>query len=59
MKYKTYVQKTPRVKAFLDEMTNLYHVKSEHGESDVPKSIFESGWEEDTSGEQNKTNSGN
>lgn len=58
MEYKKYVQKRPTLLAYYNEETGMYHVKYQNGESNVPKSIFESGWEEDTSGEQNKTNSG-
>ena len=32
----------------------MYHVKSENGESDVPKQLFESSWREVTESEQNQ-----
>ena len=48
MEYKTYVQKLPTLQASYNEDTGIYHVKSENGESDVPKDIFESGWREQT-----------
>ena len=46
MEYKTYIQKPPTVEACYDEATKMYHVKSENGESDVPKELFENSWEE-------------
>ena len=48
MEYKTYVQKLPTLQASYNEDTGIYHVKSENGESDVPKDIFESSWREQT-----------
>lgn len=48
MEYKTYVQKLPTLQASYNKDTGIYHVKSENGESDVPKDIFESGWREQT-----------
>lgn len=54
MEYKTYVQKPPTVKAYYDEAIKMYHVKSENGESDVPKKLFESSWREVTESEQNQ-----
>lgn len=48
MEYKTYVQKLPTLQASYNKDTGIYHVKSENGESDVPKDIFESSWREQT-----------
>ena len=52
MEYKTYIQKPPTVEACYDEATKMYHVKSENGESDVPKELFENSWREVTAAEQ-------
>ena len=52
MEYKTYIQKPPTVEAYYDEATKMYHVKSENGESDVPKELFENSWREVTAAEQ-------
>lgn len=48
MEYKTYVQKLPTLQASYNKDTGIYHVKSENGESDVPKDIFEASWREQT-----------
>ena len=48
MEYKTYIQRLPTLQAYYNKDTGTYHVKSENGESDVPKNVFESSWQEQT-----------
>lgn len=55
MRYKTYVQKLPILQASYNKDTGIYHVKSENGESDVPKDIFETSWREQTDTEVEAT----
>lgn len=54
MEYKTYIQRPPTVEAYYDKTAKKYHVRTDHGESYVPKDLFEKSWRELTTEEQYK-----